>query len=73
MSTNADFYRARAAEARRDAAASALANVRDRCLRAAAAWEVMADRANRTDRLRAEQESRKAAQAAEPVPELAAS
>lgn len=67
MSTNADFYRARAAEARRDAEASALANVRDRCLRAAAAWEVMADRAIRTDRLRAEQESRKAAQVAEPA------
>ena len=67
MSTNAEFYRARAAGARRDAEASALANVRDRCLRAADAWEVMADRANRTDRLRAEQEARKAAQTAEPA------
>ncbi len=67
MSTNADFYRTRAAEARRDAAASALANVRDRCLRAAEAWDVMADRAIRTDRLRAEQDARKAAQAAEPA------
>lgn len=67
MSTNADFYRARAAEARRDAEASGLANVRDRCLRAAEAWEVMADRAIRTDRLRAEQEARKAAQSAEPA------
>lgn len=61
MSTHEDFCRTRAAEARADADAAALANVRDRCLRAAAAWEVMADRAHRTDRLRADQELRKAA------------
>ncbi len=72
MSTHEDFYRTRATEARRDADAAALANVRDRCLRAAAAWEVMADRARRTDHLRAEQEARKAAQSAEPEPALVA-
>jgi len=61
MSTNEEFYRARATQARVDAEGAMLANVRDRCLRAAAAWEVMADRAHRTDRMRAEQEARKAA------------
>lgn len=61
MSTSADFYRTRAAEARADADAAQLANVRDRCLRAAEAWEVMADRAERGDRHRAEEEKRKAA------------
>lgn len=63
MSTSADFYHARAAEARADADQATLANVRDRCLRAAAAWDVMAARATRGDRLRAEEAERKAGQA----------
>jgi hypothetical protein len=61
MSTHEEFYRIRAAEARADAGAAALANVRERCLRAAAAWDAMADRAHRTDRMRAELEQRRAA------------
>ena len=61
MSAQLDFYRARAAEARSDAEAASLENVRQRCLRAAAAWEDMADRAARTDRMRARQEADKAA------------
>lgn len=61
MNTHEDFYRARAAEAQAEAAAAPLANVRERCLRAAAAWEAMADRAHRTDQRRTEQEARKAA------------
>lgn len=64
MATNQDFYLARAAEARADAEASSLDNVRDRCLRSAAAWEDMAARAGRTDRMRAELEAKKAAEAA---------
>jgi hypothetical protein len=60
-------YRDRAADARADAEASALVNVRERCLRAAAAWEAMADRARRTEHMRAEQEARKAAEAAASV------
>ena len=70
MSAQLDFYRARAAEARAEAEAASLENVRQRCLRAAAAWEDMADRAARTDRMRARQEAGKlaaAAAAAEPV------
>lgn len=63
MSTHEDFYRARAAEARADADNASLDNVRDRCIRSATAWEQMADRARRTDRLRSETEARKAAEA----------
>lgn len=55
-----DFYRERAAAARRDAEAATLQNVRERCLRAAVAWDEMADRAARTERMRAESEARKA-------------
>ena len=43
--------------------AASLANVRDRFLRAAAAWEVMAARLARTERMRAETDARKAAEA----------
>jgi hypothetical protein len=64
MSAQLDFYRARAAEARAEAEAASLENVRQRCLRAAAAWEDMADRAARTDRMRARQEADRAASAA---------
>lgn len=54
------FYRDRAEEARRAAEAAELDNVRERNLRAADAWQAMADRAARTDRQRAEAEARKA-------------
>jgi hypothetical protein len=64
MSTTHLFYRERAAEARRDADAATLDNVRDRCLRSASAWEGMAARVERTERMRAETEAKKAAAAA---------
>ena len=54
------FYRDRADEARRAADAAELDNVRERNLRAAEAWQAMADRAARTDRQRAESEAKKA-------------
>lgn len=59
MSQQLDFYLARAAEARADADAATLDNVRNRCLRAAAAWDDMAARAARSDKLRAEAEAQK--------------
>ena len=59
-----DFYAARAAEALADADKATLANVRDRCLRAAAAWETMAARAHRSDTFRAKQAAEKAEAAA---------
>ena len=59
-----DLYVQRASEARADADKAELANVRDRCLRAAKAWDEMAARAARTERMRAETEARKALEAA---------
>lgn len=56
-----DFYLARAAEAKRDAEAATLANVRERCLRAEAAWSEMAARADRGDKMRAKLDAEKAA------------
>ena len=61
MSTHHDFYLERAAEARRDAEATPLQTVRERGLRAAEAGEQMAARVERTGRMRAETEARKAA------------
>jgi hypothetical protein len=64
MSSQLDFYLARAGEARADAEAASLDNVRDRCLRAAAAWDAMAARAQRSDTHRARLEAEKGAAAA---------
>jgi hypothetical protein len=64
MSTHHEFYIERASAARREADAATLDNVRDRCLRAAAAWDEMAARAARTERMRAETEAKKALEAA---------
>lgn len=59
-------YRDHAAQAHADAEAATLDNVRDRCLRAEAAWLAMAERQERTDRARAEREGPKL------VPDMAA-
>jgi hypothetical protein len=59
-----DLYLQRAAEARADADRADLANVKERCLRAETAWLVMAERAERTERLRAAHEVAKAHEAA---------
>ena len=59
-----DIYLQRAAEARADADRADLANVKERCLRAETAWLVMAERAERTERLRAAHEIAKAHEAA---------
>jgi hypothetical protein len=64
MSTHHEFYLARAAEAMADANNATLDNVRDRCLRSAAAWEAMAARAHRTDTFRARHAAEKEAAAA---------
>ena len=62
--TQLQFYRDRAAQARADADAATLDNVRNRCLRSEAAWTVLADRAEKTEQLRTAQEAAKAAAAA---------
>jgi hypothetical protein len=58
--SEAHLYRARAAECRSQAEETTLQNVRERCLRAAAAWAAMAERGERADAMRAEQEKFKA-------------
>jgi hypothetical protein len=63
MSAQLDFYLARAADARADAESASLDNVRDRCLRAAEAWDAMAARAQRSDTHRAKAEAAKVAAA----------
>lgn len=50
--TDREIYLARAAEARAEAEAATLDNVRDRCLRSEAAWNAMASRAERTEEMR---------------------
>ncbi len=65
MATHHEFYLERADQARREANEAELTNVRDRCLRAAAVWEDMAARAERTERMRARTEAAKAAARAE--------
>ena len=50
--TDKETYQARAAEARAQAEAATLHNVRERCLRAEAAWTEMAQRAERTEKMR---------------------
>jgi len=59
VSTQSTFYQARAAEERDKASGSNLDNVRDGHLRAAAAWDALASRSLKADRMRAEEEVRK--------------
>jgi hypothetical protein len=60
-----ETFFARAAQARADADAATLENVRDRCLRAEAAWTAMAERAARNETMRATLLEKKAADQAE--------
>lgn len=60
-----ELYRLRAEQARAQADEATLENVRERCLRAEAAWMEMAARAERTEKMRASQIAAKAAALAE--------
>ena len=51
--TDRETFLSRANEAREQAATAMLQNVRDRCLRSEAAWREMAERAERTEKMRA--------------------
>jgi hypothetical protein len=62
MSTQLQFYVARAEQARADADAATLDNVRDRCLRSEAAWSLLAERAAKTEQKRTDN--------AQPVPAI---
>lgn len=57
MSVTTDFYRDRARQAHADAEGATLDNVRDRALRAEAAWAAIAERAERTQKLRTARET----------------
>jgi hypothetical protein len=59
------LYRTRAEQCRAEAEAATLDNVRERCLRAEAAWIAMAERGERGDAMRAALELAKATAAAE--------
>ena len=63
MPDEATMYRTRAATERQSALATPLDNVRDRCIRAAKAWEAMADRAERVDTQRRQREAATTARA----------
>ena len=61
--SNLDFFLARAAQARAEAAEATLDHVRERCQRSEAAWSALAAKAQRSEKLRAEDMLRKAEQA----------
>lgn len=54
------FYRAQAEAARTRSDEATLQNVKDNHLRAAKAWDLLASRSDKSDRLRAEEALRKA-------------
>jgi hypothetical protein len=64
-SSNLQFFLARADQARAEAEAATLDHVRERCRRSEAAWTALADKAERSERLREQEAQRKAAETAE--------
>ena len=58
--SNLQFFLARAQQAREEAEAATLDHVRERCRRSEAAWTVLADRAERSEKLRIAEQKRKA-------------
>ena len=52
--TEKETFLARAAQAKAEADMATLDNVRERCLRAASAWDQMASRAERAEKMRAD-------------------
>jgi hypothetical protein len=64
-SSNLDFFLARAEQARAEGQEATLDHVRQRCQRSEAAWQALADKAKRSERLRQEEAKRKAEQVAQ--------
>jgi hypothetical protein len=58
--TNLQFFLARAEQARTEAEAATLEHVRERCRRSEAAWVALAERAERSEQLKAADAARKA-------------
>ena len=59
-SSSLEFFLARAAQARAEGDEATLSHVRERCQRSEAAWQALADKAKRSERLREEEAARKA-------------
>lgn len=64
--SNLEFFRARVTQARAEADEAVLDHVRERCLRSEAAWQALADKAQRSERMREAEAKRKAAQGLQP-------
>ena len=62
MSATLEMYVDRAAQCRQEAADTRLANVRERCVRSALAWEAMAAQVRVTEAYRIAEVARKAEQ-----------
>jgi hypothetical protein len=58
--SNLEFFLARAAQARAEGDEATLTHVRERCQRSEAAWQALADKAKRSERLREEEARRRA-------------
>ncbi len=58
--SNLNFFLARAEQARAEAEAATLEHVRERCRRSEAAWQALADKAERSERMRELDAERKA-------------
>ena len=63
-SSNLKFFLARADQARAEGNQATLDNVRERCRRSEAAWTALAEKAERSERLREEEALRKAEEGA---------
>ena len=59
--SNLEFFRSRAAQAHADAEAATLDNVRERCRRSEEAWMNLADKAERSERMKEAEIERRAA------------
>ena len=57
---NLAFFQARAAQAQADAEAATLEHVRERCRRSHDAWMALADKAEQSERMRVQEQIRKA-------------
>jgi len=59
LNATTDFLLARVEQARVEGEAASLAHVRERCERSQAAWQSLADKARRSERLREAEAKRK--------------
>ena len=60
MNSNLESFLARVEQARAEGEAATLSHVRERCQRSEAAWQSLADKAKRSERLREAEAQRKA-------------